>query len=84
MQPTMEPPPPYSPSVSWENAAATEELKRRQEELERKAAELQRREDEIQRSLQLQGDFRMPQDIRDLLVYFKFIYLKYLFRVQGK
>lgn len=55
MQPTMEPPPPYSPNISWDNTAAAEELKRRQEELEVKAAELQRREDEIQRSLQLQA-----------------------------
>lgn len=61
VQPTMEPPPPYTPvaTTSWDanaaNLAATEDLRRRQEELERKAAELQRREDEIQRNMQFQG-----------------------------
>ena len=59
MHPTVEPPPPYTATSSWQaNAAmvtANEELRRRQEELERKAAELQRREDEIQRNMQYQG-----------------------------
>lgn len=59
VHPIVEPPPPYTPTSSWESssamASANEELRRRQEELERKAAELQRREDEIQRNMQYQG-----------------------------
>jgi hypothetical protein len=65
VQPTMEPPPPYTPAAttSWNASAAglaaSEELRRRQEELERKAAELQRREDEIQRNMQFQGQIKL-------------------------